>query len=123
MAKNPLASAKDTCSTPGPGRSHMTQSNKALGPQLLSLLGLEPMPQDRSSHFSEKSAKGKTKSSPHSLRLEQAGVQQQRPAQPFKERKGKQENLKTGFIWCLIIEVTLSICKRKNLGISNVNKL
>ena len=105
-------------------------SNKALGPQLLSLPGLKPTPQDRSSHFSKKSTKDKTKSNPHSLRLEEAGklvCGNKDPGQPKihekKKRKGKQETLKTGFIWCLIIEVTLSICKRTHLGISKGNKL
>ena len=96
MAKNPLASAGDMCLIPGPGRSHMPQSNKALGPQLLSLLGLEPTPQDRSSHFSKKSIKDKTKSSPHSLRLEEAGklvCGNKDPGQPEiheKKKKGKE---------------------------------
>ena len=34
--KNSPASAGDTGSVPGPGRSHMPQSNKSPGPQLLS---------------------------------------------------------------------------------------
>ena len=35
--KNPPANAGDTGSSPGPGRSHMPQSNQACVPQLLSL--------------------------------------------------------------------------------------
>ena len=38
MVKNPPANAGDTGSSPGPGRSHMPQSNEARVPQLLSLL-------------------------------------------------------------------------------------
>ena len=37
MIKNPPANAGDTGSSPGPGRSHMSQSNWARAPQLLSL--------------------------------------------------------------------------------------
>ena len=37
MVKNPPANTGDTGSTPGPGRFHMPQSNKACVPQLLSL--------------------------------------------------------------------------------------
>ena len=37
VVKNPPANAGDTGSSPGPGRSHMPQSNSAHAPQLLSL--------------------------------------------------------------------------------------
>ena len=37
VVKNLAANAGDTGSSPGPGRSHMLQSNKACVPQLLSL--------------------------------------------------------------------------------------
>ena len=37
VVKNPPANAGDTGSSPGPGRSHIPQSNKARAPQLLSL--------------------------------------------------------------------------------------
>ena len=37
VVKNPLANAGDMGSSPGPGRSHMPQSNQARVPQLLSL--------------------------------------------------------------------------------------
>ena len=37
MFKNLPANAGDTGSSPGPGRSHMSQSNLARAPQLLSL--------------------------------------------------------------------------------------
>ena len=37
VIKNPPASAGDTGSIPGPGRSHMPRSNEARAPQLLSL--------------------------------------------------------------------------------------
>ena len=69
-------------------------SNKALGPQLLSLPGLKPTPQDRSSHFSKKSTKDKTKSSLHSLRLEEAGklvCGNKDPGQPKIHEKKKKE--------------------------------
>ena len=69
-------------------------SNKALGPQLLSLPGLKPTPQDRSSHFSKKSTKDKTKSNPHSLRLEEAGklvCGNKDPGQPKIHEKKKKE--------------------------------
>ena len=37
VVKNPSANAGDTGSSPGPGRSHMPQSNQARAPQLLSM--------------------------------------------------------------------------------------
>ena len=37
VVKNPPANAGDTGSSPGPGRSHMSQSSQARAPQLLSL--------------------------------------------------------------------------------------
>ena len=37
MVKNPPANAGDMGSSPGPGRSHMPQSNEACEPQLLNL--------------------------------------------------------------------------------------
>ena len=37
VVKNLPANAGDTGSSPGPGRSHMPQSNQACAPQLLSL--------------------------------------------------------------------------------------
>ena len=37
VVKNPPANEGDTGSSPGPGRSHMLQSNEARVPQLLSL--------------------------------------------------------------------------------------
>ena len=45
VVKNPPASAGDTGSIPGPGRSHMPQSNYAHEPQLLSLRSRAHMPQ------------------------------------------------------------------------------
>ena len=36
VVKNPPANTGDTGSSPGPGRSHMPQSNEARAPQLLS---------------------------------------------------------------------------------------
>ena len=66
MVKNPSANAGDTGSSPGPGRSHMPQSNEARVPQLLSprsrarepqLLKpacLEPVLRNKRSHCNEK---------------------------------------------------------------------
>ena len=56
VVKNPSASAGDMGSSPGPGRSHMLQSNYARASQLLSLGSRACSPQ-----------------------LEKACVQQQRP--------------------------------------------
>ena len=66
VVKNPPASAGDTGSSSGLGRSHMPQSNYAREPQLLSLrsrtheprllkpVHLEPMLRNKRSHRSEK---------------------------------------------------------------------
>ena len=66
VVKNPPANAGDTGSSPGPGRSHMPQSNKARAPQLLSLRSrarepqllkpacLEPVLRNKRSHRNEK---------------------------------------------------------------------
>ena len=68
MVKNPPANAGDTSSSPGPGKSHMPQSNEAHAPQLLSLSSrahvpqllkpacLEPVLCSKRSHSSEKPA-------------------------------------------------------------------
>ena len=45
VVKNPPADAGDTGSSPGPGRAHMPQSNKARAPQLLSLRSRAREPQ------------------------------------------------------------------------------
>ena len=45
VIKNLPANAGDTGSSPGPGRSHMPQSNKAHVPQLLSLCSRAREPQ------------------------------------------------------------------------------
>ena len=45
VVKNLPASAGDTGLSPGPGRSHMRQSNKAHAPQLLSLCSRAREPQ------------------------------------------------------------------------------
>ena len=47
VVKNPPANAGDMGSSPGPGRSHMPQSNKAHVPQLLSLRSIARKPQYR----------------------------------------------------------------------------
>ena len=54
MVKNLLASAGDTGSSPGPGKPHMPQSNKARAPQLLKPTRLEPMFCSKRSHRKEK---------------------------------------------------------------------
>ena len=68
VVKNPPANAGDAGSIPGPGRSHMPQSNKACAPQLLSLRSrayepqllrpahLEPVLCYKRSHCNEKPA-------------------------------------------------------------------
>ena len=48
VLKNPPANAEDTGSSPGPGRSHMPQSNEACAPQLLSLHSRAREPQQLS---------------------------------------------------------------------------
>ena len=45
VVKNPPANAGDTGSSPGPGRSHMPQRNKARALQLLSLCSRARKPQ------------------------------------------------------------------------------
>ena len=45
MVKNPPANAGDMGLSPGPGRSHMLQSNSARAPQLLSLRSRAREPQ------------------------------------------------------------------------------
>ena len=68
MVKNLPVNAGDTGSIPGPGRSHMPQSNYAHAPQLLSLRSrahepqllkavcLEPALRNKRSHCNEKPA-------------------------------------------------------------------
>ena len=56
MVENPPANAGDTGSSPGPGRSHMPQSNKAHVLQLLKSARLEPVLCNKRSHRSEKPA-------------------------------------------------------------------
>ena len=65
VVKNPPANAGDTGSSPGPGRSHMPQSNlahaqllslrsRAHEPQLLKPMRLQPMLCNERSHLDEK---------------------------------------------------------------------
>ena len=61
VVKNPPVSAWDAGSIPGPGRSHMPQSNLARAPQLLKPVCLEPVRlepvlRNKRSHHSEKPA-------------------------------------------------------------------
>ena len=52
--KNPPANAGDTGSGPGPGRSHVPQSNEAHAPQLMKPACLEPMQRNKRSNSNEK---------------------------------------------------------------------
>ena len=54
VVKNPPANARDKGASPGPGRSHMPQSNEARAPQLLKPAHLEPMLHNKRSHRNEK---------------------------------------------------------------------
>ena len=56
VVKNPPANAGDMGSSPGPGRSHMPQSNYARAPQLLKTTCLEPVLHNKRSHRNEKPA-------------------------------------------------------------------
>ena len=56
VVKNPPANAGDMGSSPGPGRSHMPQSNKAHAPPLLKPVSLEPVLRNKRSHRNEKPA-------------------------------------------------------------------
>ena len=90
MVKNPPANAEDASSSPGLGRFHMSWSNQARVPQLLSLHSrahepqllkpacLEPVLCNKRSHRSKK-PRTATKSSPASPQLEKAPAQQCRP--------------------------------------------
>ena len=93
VVENPPANAGDTGSSPGPGRSHMPQSNEAHAPQLLSLCSRARAPQLLSPRAATTEARAPTaracstmrsphtatKSSPRSPQLEKARAQQQRP--------------------------------------------
>ena len=107
VVKNLPATAGDTGSIPGPGRSHMPQSNYARVPQLLSLCSRACEPQLLSphtttteahvprAHASQREATAMRspcttiKSSPCSLQLEKARTQQQRPNAAKKKDKKK----------------------------------
>ena len=98
VVKNPPSKAGDTGSSPGPGRSHMLQSNWAREPQLLSLHSRACEPQLLSPRAAttearvpgarapqqekplQRSPHTARKSSPRLLQLEKACVQQQRPS-------------------------------------------
>ena len=97
VVKNPPANAGDMGSSPGPGRSHMLQSNQVPAPQLLSLRSrahepqlLSPCTTTTESHMPRACAPQReatamrspctaTKSSLHSPQLEKACAQQRRP--------------------------------------------
>ena len=81
VVKNQPCSAKDTSSIPRLGRSHLLRSNQAHAPQLLSPRAaasdaghLEPVPAARES-AAVRSLHVGTKSSSHSLQLEEAHMQ------------------------------------------------
>ncbi|KAI4562956.1 hypothetical protein MJT46_010565 [Ovis ammon polii x Ovis aries] len=69
--KNPPASAEDTGSIPGPGRSHMPQSNSVLVLQRLTPMHLEPTLWNKRSDRNEK-AKHRKKGDPCSQQPEKA---------------------------------------------------
>ena len=77
--KNLSTNEEDIGSIPGPGRFHMPWGSSAHAPQLLKPIILEPV-----SHNKRSQRVGKPvhcqKSSPSSLQLEKAHVQQQRPS-------------------------------------------
>ena len=86
MVKNPPANAGDMGTSPGPGRSHMPQSNYDHKPQLLSPRATTTaarVPRARAPHQREatvmRSPRTTTKSSPHPPQPEKALMQQQRP--------------------------------------------
>ena len=64
MVENPPASAGDTGSSPGPGRSHMLWSNEARAPQLLSLRSRAREPQLLSPRATTTEAHGPTARAP-----------------------------------------------------------
>ena len=82
---SPPANAGDTGSSPGPGGSHVLQSNWAHAPQLLSLRSRARVPRLlrparlESVLHNKRSHRTATKSSLHSPRPERARAQQQRP--------------------------------------------
>ena len=65
VAKNPPASAGDTGSVPGLGRSHVQRSNEAREPQLLKPGHPEPLFHKKRSHCSEKLVRA-PREEPHS---------------------------------------------------------
>ena len=64
VVKNPRASAGDTGSSPGPGRTHMPRNNWAREPQLLKPARLEPVFRNKRSHRNEKPAHGNEEQPP-----------------------------------------------------------
>ena len=96
VVKNPPANAGDMGSSPGPGRSHMPRSNEARAPQLLNLRSTaheRKLPSPRAATTEARAPRARApqreatamrslrtamKSSPGSLQLEKARVQQQK---------------------------------------------
>ena len=74
VVKNPPSNARDTNSTPGPGRFHMPQSSSAYALDLLSLHSLAHAPQQEKPPQWEAQAP-QLESSPCSLKLKKAHVQ------------------------------------------------
>ena len=89
VVKNPPANAGDMSSSPGPGRSHMPQSNEARAPQLLSLhsRAREPQllsPRATTTEAREPRARARQQEKPlqweaRAPQLEKARMQQWRP--------------------------------------------
>ena len=78
VVESPPASAGDTGSSPGLGRSHMPRSNWAHEPQLLSLRVWSLCPATREA-TTVKGPRIAMKSGPHSPQLEKALTQKRRP--------------------------------------------
>ena len=78
VVESPPANAGDTGSSPGLGRSHMLQSNWAREPQLLSLRIWSLCSATREAAI-VRGPRTMMKSGPHSLQLEKALTQKQRP--------------------------------------------
>ena len=78
MVESLPANAGDTGSSPGLGRSHMPQSNKACEPQLLSLCIWSLCPTTREAAI-VRGLRTAVKNGPHLPQLEKALAQKQRP--------------------------------------------
>ena len=86
MVENLPANAGDTGSSPGLGRSHMPQSNKAREPQLLSLHVWSLCSATREA-ATVRGPRTAVKSGPCSPQLEKALAQKQRPSTDKNKNK------------------------------------